>query len=128
MTLNIDLLKRTLEHIEATPEEWYQGAYRCGTGMCFAGWACTFAGGVWAGGPDEWDGEDLIADEGDGDDASFLYEDMNGNDVYGVSAGRRARRLLGLTPEQATDLFDGHNTLDDLRRIVAELCVEAGER
>lgn len=32
-----------------------------------------------------------------------------------------ARNLLGLTPEEATRLFEMENTLDDLRRIVAEL-------
>lgn len=35
-----------------------------------------------------------------------------------------ARRALGLSPEQADELFAANNTVDDLRRIVERLCRE----
>lgn len=46
--VNVDLIHRTLDRIEASPEEWHQQffAHRtpCGTTMCFAGHALIEAG------------------------------------------------------------------------------------
>jgi hypothetical protein len=45
---NIPLLRKTIEHIEAHPEEWDQTTWAvrtpCGTTMCFAGTALFVAG------------------------------------------------------------------------------------
>ena len=37
----------TLDYIKAHPERWDQGEWRCSTGMCYAGWLATLAGGTW---------------------------------------------------------------------------------
>lgn len=105
MTLNVELLDRTLAHIEAHPEEWDQGAWRCETGLCFAGTAAVLSGAKWlhplGHQQDHWV-------RGRGSQQS-------------EPAAWRAQRLLGLDEDQADELFAAHNTLDDLRRIVADL-------
>ena len=52
---NVDLARRTLEHVEALalargPDRWDQGRFRhdnesCGTTACFAGWAVALTDG-----------------------------------------------------------------------------------
>jgi len=117
---NVDLLKRTLAHIESHPEEWHQEHYRCGSGMCFAGWAATLAGGLWA-------VEDVDDDEESGDTDMLVAEpgeakaDEDGN----VWAFNRAQRILGLSSDQACVLFGSDNSLDELRGMVRYLCGEA---
>lgn len=112
MTINVTLLDQTLAHIEAHPGEWNQDFWRCGTGMCFAGWACQLAGGQWAHlDPDNEDLADYLHAE-PGDEA--LPNEL-------ITAQERATRILGLTNHQAATLFAGSNTLGDLRRIVAEI-------
>lgn len=115
-TPNTGLLKQTLAHIEANPNEWEQEFYRCETGMCFAGWAAQLAGGKWA---DDPDGSYLVAEPED------PTEERDGDLIDIVF---RARRILGLTGKQASKLFAAYNDITDLRRIVAELCAEAGEQ
>src|SRR5690606_2757920 len=62
VTVNADLLKRTLTHIETHPDTWNQAEYRCRTGLCFAGWAAVLAGGVWLStDPDGVDRDVLVA-------------------------------------------------------------------
>jgi len=127
VTVNADLLKRTLTHIETHPDTWNQAEYRCRTGLCFAGWAAVLAGGVWLStDPDGVDRDVLVATDeeiarGDAIPVWDAYDDKR----MGVPAHDRAQRLLGLTGEQALRLFAGSNTIHDLRRIVAELCGEA---
>lgn len=111
---NVKLLRTTLAHIEAEPEKWDQKDWRCGTGMCFAGWAATLAGGKWAYGPDET-GRDMLAAEPEDDELSRR--------LGTIQAADRAQRLLGLNEWDADELFDGGNDLDDLRRIVESLCM-----
>lgn len=110
MTINVELLDRTLAHIEANPERWDQAVYRCATGMCFAGWACTLAGGLWISDDDEV----LVAEPGE-----WPTHQWDGEVV--ATARVRATRILGLDDAQASDLFSADNTIEDLRRIVAEL-------
>lgn len=117
MTINAALLRQTLEQIETHPETWEQGSYRCGTGMCFAGWAAELAGGHWLAGPDDAGNSYLIAEPDDGEGAFIIRR--SGEAV--VDAHVRAQRILGLTWSQAEDLFDGSNTLLVLRQHVAEL-------
>lgn len=116
-TPNVELLRRTLAHIEEPSTPWDQEDYRCETGMCFAGWAAQLAGGVWVTGPDDPWSDTLVADATD--DPAFLH-DVHGTE--GISAARRAARILGLTPEQSYRLFAGGNDLETLRHIVDELC------
>lgn len=119
---NVDLLRLTLKHIEMAPCTWDQEHWRrkapCGTVMCFAGWACTLAGGRWYAAADAHLRDVLIAEQGDEED--YETTDVNGDEV--VSAADRARRVLGLTWEQANWLFVETNTLPDLHRIVDEIC------
>jgi hypothetical protein len=125
ITINTSLLRETLAHIEANPEEWRQATYRCPSGMCFAGHAVTLAGGRWPAEPGSRYQSFLIAD---GDD---LYQDVRWIDREGegkvqvVHAEDRARRVLGLTLAQASRLFAGVNDLHRLTVIVSELCEEA---
>lgn len=101
MTINTDLLQRTLEHIEAHPEEWDQTVWACETSACFAGHA------VWLSGLATVDDEVTVAD---------------GSAKH---VGAAAEELLGLTPLQSAELFASGNELDDLRLIVKTL-VDAG--
>ena len=103
---NLDLYDRALAHITAHPEQWVQEEYRCGTGMCFAGHTAVLAGGRWLY-PGHPRSDLLVAEPGDPEE-----------DIWDacISAHDRARRLLGLTEEQADRVFVGTNTLDDLRR------------
>jgi len=118
--INVPLLQETLAHIEANPSEWYQKQYRCGTGMCFAGWAVHLAGGEWYAGPESTYASELIAEPDEPN--SFTLSDSG---ALVVHAEDRATRLLGLTDEQSATLFYEDNTLADLRRIVADLAKEA---
>ncbi|MEV4093849.1 hypothetical protein [Streptosporangium saharense] len=117
VTINTDLLRRTLEQIENHPETWCQADYRCGSGMCFAGWTCQLAGGTWAADSEAPLGECLIAEPDE--EETFTHDDL-----LLISAHTRARRLLGLDEQQADELFYGRNTPADLRRMVTELCGE----
>lgn len=116
---NVDLLTRTLAHIEAHPEQWDQTMWAtrgsCGTSYCFAGWAVALSGGK----PNFAD--DFAADVREGVDDS--YHVLAGS-IPGITEtyyGAVARQLLGLEPYQSNELFDDCNSLDDLRRIVGKL-------
>lgn len=111
LTPNAPLLLKTLHHIEAFPQQWDQGVYRCGTAMCFAGTACDLDGGVWL-----EDDEDCLAPRED--------DDLGEVGLGGIHAGNRARRILGLSNRQAAELFAASNSLNDLRRVVGDLCGE----
>lgn len=80
---------------------WYDPDRSCGTAMCFAGWTVHLS--------DRWsfvhDGVDVWAEDSDG---------------YSYTVAGAARRELGLTGAQASILFDGNNTLDDLIRLVGK--------
>jgi hypothetical protein len=104
---NVAELVAIYQHIKAHPEEWNQFYYGCrtdcGTAYCVAGWAAARAG----------------------------YEMDWPDDVYlkriatHVTAGplvdEVAQRILGLTDEQADDLFQEENDLDDIRAIITEI-------
>jgi hypothetical protein len=114
---DVVLLDRVVARIVAHPEELKQGTYRCATGKCVAGHTAEECGGVWV---TEANHPWSFALKAEADDPD--RDVMRGTD-YGdvVTAWRRARRLLGLTVHEAERLFAGHNTLDDIRRIVADI-------
>lgn len=89
-TPNIPLLRKTMERIEAYPDEWDQTYWAvrdaCSTTMCFAGTAVWLAGHQFA-----WHDDD------DGQSA-----DMTTNHRVIVYL---AREELGLTDQQADDIF-----------------------
>jgi hypothetical protein len=113
MTVNVPLLRKTLEHIEAHPQEWDQMYWRCETGMCFAGTACDLDGGQWA----DADGSDLLQRDGEPDEDNYGFVSPGL-----IHAATRARRILGLDLLEAGWLFRPGNTLDDLREQVGRLC------
>lgn len=110
-TVNSDLLRRTIEHVEAHPDEWDQAHWAgdgadCGTTCCLAGWACRLSGLRI-----DWDRQD-------GNGQAWWLTD-------GRLISTTAQQLLGLTDTQAMELFYEGNDLDDLRRLVALLAGEA---
>lgn len=128
--MNIELMERTLAHIEANPEHWQQTTWRCSTGMCFAGWAATLAGVEWVV-PDPGKAYEL---DGNG---NYTYGWCTTGDVYVPSGmevqsacefrGRLvasvevvAKKVLGLNGWQARQLFCATNNLDALRYYVEE--------
>jgi hypothetical protein len=119
MTPNVPLLRKTMEHIEAHPQEWDQQVWRCGTTMCFAGTACDLDGGQWADAdmPEDEDAPYLL--RRDGEPEEDTYTNIGPGLIH---AATRARRILGLDETQADFLFGTSNTLDYLRAGVAELC------
>lgn len=104
MTVNIELLDETLVDVERDPSTWHQVVWRCGSGGCFAARAALLAGSRWLH-PDDT-GDTKMAAHGE-----RLVE----------AVWRRAQALLGLSSDQADELFAPENDLGDLRRIVAEL-------
>lgn len=120
MRPNIELLRRTLDHIKANPQEWDQHVYReikpdCGTAMCFAGWTAELAGGKWK------DTDGYLSDILEAVPEDYVKDVHEGL----VDAHARAQRLLGLTDEEAEDLFHPSNNLAYIEQAVNELCVKA---
>jgi hypothetical protein len=114
-TPNAELAYRVLDQIDANPslhsQAWWFTVTDCGTAACFAGWACLVAGDK----PHAFDRPlQLVAV---GEDISFAQ----GPDGEVVYASDRAAELLGVDKTTARTLFDGHNTREDLGRLVAEI-------
>lgn len=113
---NVPLLTKTLDHVVAHPEELDSRIWLCGTTGCFAGHASLIDGGRSVQIEDGYGA--LLHAVPEDDPADVLV--IGGTGV--VSVRNRARRILGLSRPDAKRLFKGSNTLDDLRRIVGELC------
>lgn len=170
--INLDLLKKTYVHISKNPEEWNQGTWRCGTGMCFAGWAVTLAGRLWVtsdvNSPAAYyivdpNGEYVFNKETDRVERdpvaraervirewvntgepldtywrNILAEHMESVKRYLEKVGRNpdnfvrcslvrevARDELGLTENQADNLFHADNTLRGIRDKLGSLFLDA---
>lgn len=118
MAVNVELLQKTLAHIEAHPKLWDQTWWRtervgCGTAYCFAGWAAMLSGAAFVRLEDRTLSNEFVIPAGGGD--SIWIQTYAG-------------QALGISSDKAMDLFNGDNTLADLRRIVGELVAEAGAR
>lgn len=102
--MNHSLLDAGIARIEENPEEWAQEAWRCRTGMCYAGHVVFAAGGTWA------IPEELVS-------IDVQLRSLRGP-VYGVAAAE-----LGLDSGLYQDdaLFYGNNTLEQLKAMVALL-------
>jgi hypothetical protein len=107
-TKNFELLHRVYNHIEAHPGDWEQWDYAtwrpCGAAYCFAGHTVMiehpFATPVW--------------DEGDiGTTCVRLGALLH--DIPDL-----AMDALGLTGEEADELFEPRNTLEEIRDMVAK--------
>lgn len=100
-TLNVQLLDEVLTQIDLKPETWRQDVWNCGTGHCTGGWAAVLSG---------WTPVEI--------NSSRIQKDGVYGDTYTV-----ARNALGLTDDQASCLFNGTNTREDLDLIIdAILC------
>jgi hypothetical protein len=131
--INVALLRRTLQWVQEHPEHWNQRRWavesRCGTAFCFAGAALflteaqfTFGDAVNTGTGASYADFVLMS--------SLPPDVQEGCDSVGSSAAEEddrvwiseaARELLGLSYEQANDLFDAYNSLGDLEDIVGKL-------
>lgn len=97
--LDKDALLTVLEFIETHPDKWNQSmwANECRTQFCFAGWACVMAGNV--------------PTKEEENDNNWVWRD-------------NAKEILGLRDWDAYLLFDGRNTLYEIRRQVGRLVDE----
>lgn len=114
-----ELRHATLDAIRANPEHWDQSAWRCDTGMCFAGWAAQLAGGVFP--YDDNDDRTDIVYGGEEPRAGIVTSPTGQLETISVFAQDR----LGLTDDEADILFYGDNDLYDLTELVRRL--DAGE-
>ena len=120
---NTDLLHRTLEDIRAHQENWSQIDYRRGAKGCFALHAALLAGGELAhpdpvvpgssGGEPRLNHDPHLVWNHAAQRLGFARDDH-------IHLRAFARRALGLTPEQAKDVFDAGNSLADLERLVEQ--------
>ena len=116
ITPNVPLLLKALAHVEAHPEEWVQETWRCGTAACFAGHAAMIDGGEWV------NDESALMFARDDDPANATWKPFFAeDDRKRIDVGDRAKHILGLSTEQADNLFAYSNTLDDLRAEVSRL-------
>lgn len=123
---NLPLLRKVLDHIDAHPEEWNQGTWGenfatysdpeaakryeearlgrplCGTTHCIAGHAVAMTEGI------RWVGANVRPMVDDG--------------WYAAGA-----RVLGLTADEASDLFESDNRREDIQRIAEQIAARAGE-
>jgi len=111
MTVNKELLRRTMDAVPANPELHNQKLWAtqtdCGTAYCFAGWACKLSGF-------EADFEFLEPNKAGVIDAARL--------VGGDQIDYKASQLLGLDWWSAECLFAAENTTADLKELVDEIC------
>lgn len=137
MTINVALLRETLEYIKEHPAAWNQDFWRfevengrCHTVMCFAGHAAVLDGVKWSTSVHGNYAEYVLANDADRKFVKghpeyewALIQDHKGRDALPVQF--RAQRVLGLDKAQAEQLFRGSNTLAQLESIVEELEAEA---
>lgn len=96
MKRNVELLEKTIQHIEDYPEDHDQTRWftECGTASCFAGWAWNLAGRNY--------------------DNFLAYTNLS-------LCHFSAQSLLGLTTNEALILFYEFNTRDMLKLMVKDL-------
>lgn len=129
------LLNEAIEQIElqeaaGIKSEWNQGEWRCGTGMCLAGWIAQLAGGKWL-------TEAIAPDyEDDPNDARDYLQPLKGElpeeirwfgeALEGTHVQNRACSLIGLDEDYADsyELFAPGNQVSDIRQIRDEWASE----
>jgi hypothetical protein len=112
-TPDLELLDEVYDYIVSNPELWDQTCWRsrCGTKFCFAGTVAQVVGARWA--DVNWRDE--------GPDAGYRngagYQDIRVDNGW-MHVEDFARQRLGITVDEALELFDGLNNLDMLRQAV----------
>lgn len=131
MEFNSELARRALDLITFNPDAHVQDAWRCSTGMCFAGWTAVASELEWVSNvehseyyewvyvaPELWDRSEQLA-------GGILWfsrwesEDnrtVNGRTVMHVSDAAAA--LLGLDSQQRGALFSSANNRSDIEMFV----------
>lgn len=106
------------------PSEWDQGVWvnttSCGTACCIAGKAVAVAGGAYE--FERTDDEDYIETNGTDLVMTGFAIMPNGRSTY-IDEG--AREFLGLNIEESRMLFEGDNSLEDIREVIRD--IKAGE-
>lgn len=123
MGLNLRVLDDAIEYIEAHPESWFQADWRCESGMCLAGWIGELNGVKWLTDVDNaWNDyvQATAADQtglvfGDG---TFRRADTHlaEGEVFGRGVCDVAFELIGIEGGDDYGLFDGENTIEDIKR------------
>ena len=121
--IDIPLLRKTLEHIKAHPEEWDQSSWRCDTGMCFAGWAVTLVGREWATPKDHPAASFVEARPGEPEACSpgRIGYDNKITLPKVIMADAAAIHELGIDEDTADYLFDGSNSIETLEVFLDEI-------
>lgn len=102
---DVQQLRRAMAQIEAHPDQHNQEYWHCGTKQCFGGWVCTL------------NGYRFVVIEPD-DGSSVVIDPVTGAHEPAETV---AQRLLGLTQDEAQELFFGCETRADVREYVAVL-------
>lgn len=116
MSVNVELLKSVMSHIEAHPELFDAVSWRGKSTRDFAGWAAELSGATW-----------LFAHD-DHESIKVGGQRMYRGSVVRTSTGvvlhveDCAVSVLGIDEQIAEALFVGSNTLVDLREMVDNLC------
>ena len=114
MTVNVELLERTLATIKANPEHWNQVSWHCNTSHCFAGFTELLYFGL----PINSYDRNLRKD-------NRIHCGQVGSMGSYWNTSDNAIKALALNEDDAMQLFDGGNTLADLESMVEHL-VEFG--
>jgi hypothetical protein len=102
LNFNEELARRALKAIEANPQEWDQDAWRCKTGMCFAGFVAYAAGATW----DSPAKHDLTV------------RTPNGGTAYVAGFAACELGFYNEDSEGAVRLFSAYNTIEDLQSLI----------
>lgn len=135
--VNVALLAKTLDVVEEEAAkadrgevcQWEQGEWRCGTGMCFAGWAAHLDGAQWASEDplsDHFD--DIVAEPGDHFSASQVWDDAEPGVTQVTPVSARAQRVLGLTEDESEMLFSGGNGIEDIKYVIDKILKRAAQQ
>jgi hypothetical protein len=112
---NLDLLRKVLKQIDEHPETWRQSAIAkrtpCGTAYCVAGHAALMSG-------HEFDWPEMNKTL----NACWADNTVDGEEIWDVG-----RRELGLTSDEAANLFFARNTRECVQVHAQEIAARAGE-
>jgi hypothetical protein len=123
-TLNLPLLREVIDWAEAEAaktegfREWNQDAWmmntECGTTYCIAGYVVA---------------QSPLFEPTTVKDRQSSWAELRRTDTgQRVPWSTAAAELLGLTRDDADDLFEADNSIEDVRRIAEEIAEDAGER
>lgn len=114
---NADLAYRTLDYIDAHPEEWEQSEWACGTKACFAGWAVILSGGK----IDDVN-FDAVVRKSERGSAAEPYEGWTVDDAaQGLLGVADINAGAGQTNQELDWLFAGTHNRDTLGRCVERM-------